>query len=133
MSNDELNEWIAENVMGYIWTCHNNPVAPFVNKKWLLEPNLFADLSSDGRWKKAIGTEEALTGHEGAEPPSFTTDPAASDALDDKILEKLGGDSYTICFLDGQYSIFTRTVRGVISHTDKKICRALFAHKLFSK
>lgn len=60
-----------------------------------------------------------------------TVDPASSDALDDKILAEHAG--YRITF-DGKNYTMTDTILKISEkNPDKKICRALFAQKLFSK
>lgn len=65
---------------------------------------------------------------------SATTDPAASDALDDKIIkERL---DYEIGYDSGEFYMKSPNSIGDIievSHPDKKICRVLFAEKLYSK
>jgi hypothetical protein len=66
-----------------------------------------------------------------------TTDPAASDALEDKILSEMAGLKYDIYFQGNQYVIgwvlVSNGVRHSVSHPDKKICRVLFALKLFGE
>jgi len=68
-----------------------------------------------------------------SQPSRFTTDPAASDVLDDVILNHPQGN-HRIELVNGIY-YFTSTVNPNIGceHPDKKTCRALFAQKLFSK
>lgn len=61
---------------------------------------------------------------------SPTSDPAASDALDDKILEKSG---YRVNFTGAFFLMQTNDGKHTTSHADKKICRVLFAKKLFEK
>ena len=63
---------------------------------------------------------------------SPTRNHAASDVLDDKILEKIQ-DGYEIQFLNGFYTFKALCRRISQTHHDKKICRALFAKKLFTK
>ena len=66
-------------------------------------------------------------------PKAYTTDPTASDALDDKILEKLKGRGYATYFRGGEFWMSTYTGETIsVTHADKKICRALFAKSLFS-
>lgn len=128
-----MNEWIAINVFGYVWCCHKNPVGIFVNKRWLLEPSLFADLASDGKWLKATMNEDILTNCEGVDIPDYESDPAASDALDDAILERLTGH-YRITFDGINYRMATTDGSEIsAAHNNKKICRALFAKRIFSK
>jgi len=68
-----------------------------------------------------------------------TTDPASSDALDDAILKKLSCDNepVQIVQLKGRSEFFMSAVFEGKSITaraaDKKICRVLFAKKLFAK
>jgi hypothetical protein len=64
---------------------------------------------------------------------NYTTNPAASDAMDDAILQHPQGN-HRIELVNGVY-YFTSTVNPNIGceHPDKKICRALFAKKLFEK
>lgn len=66
-----------------------------------------------------------------------TTDPAANDAVDDAIIERLSGnlESYSVRKnADGNF-IFRAIYKGeefVAYDLEKKICRALFAQKLFT-
>lgn len=64
--------------------------------------------------------------------PSVTTDPAASDALDDAILKKFGYEGYSAWVSEnGTYIMRSCEDHEVESSPDKKICRALFARKLW--
>lgn len=63
--------------------------------------------------------------------PRFCTDPTASDALDDAIFKELRGNTLCIWFRDGEYCY--HSVKISVKHPDKKICRVLFAEKLWSK
>jgi len=63
---------------------------------------------------------------------SPTTDSAASDLLDEKILEKCGYESWKLKYCYRMETIGREPVL-VAEHPDKKICRVLFAEKLFSK
>ncbi len=133
----ELDAWIAENVMGYRRT--ENP----------------DDHTTDGAtlfWHRTSGpqrevvlkgrayTHGGMTEETGKEMFSHswtffepTTDPVASDALDDAILNHPMGN-HRIELVNGIY-YFTSTVNPNIGceYHNKKICRALFAQKLFSK
>lgn len=55
----------------------------------------------------------------------------ASDALDDAILKKLNGARYATWFADKEFTMIAAEV-GLACSPDKKMCRALFAKKLFS-
>lgn len=70
--------------------------------------------------------------------PHYTTDPAASDALDTEIINKLGQQGYqSYVNNNGEYVMCTQGKGGLnprfAEHPDKKICRALFAKQLWSK
>ena len=63
--------------------------------------------------------------------PHYTTDAAASDALDDAILKKLAPENLVVWFDGENYWMMSRNADA--KHPDKKICRALFAQKLFKE
>ncbi len=66
------------------------------------------------------------------ESKHYTTNAADSDALDDKILE---ANQYAINFssMEKKFVIWQPDGEVWATHSDKKICRAMFAKKLFSK
>jgi len=66
-------------------------------------------------------------------PRMFTTDAAASDALDDAILKKLKGkfDGYKTWFTGINHIYQCVNGKRFAEHPDKKVCRALFAKQLF--
>jgi len=118
----ELDAWIAEHVMGW----------KKIGRGKILQ-----------EWKDSDGNPHFIGDRPIADQDDCncwmdmfnpTTDPAASDALDDKILEKLGEDGYQI-WHDGKNFIMCRRngLEPQAKHLDKKICRALFAQRLFSK
>ena len=77
----ELDAWIAEHVMGFVWTRHRHAANKFINKRWLLEPEKFKELNEVGKgeWIHASGKEEILIAEYGEETvPAYTTDPAAA-------------------------------------------------------
>lgn len=110
----ERDAWIAEHVMGWViyktvddWM---NAGSPIGRKITILEEK-----------------------NHSFEIPHHTTDPAASDALDDAILRKLNGYAYRIYFQGGLYVMRSLAPDGIcVEHPDKKICRVLFAQKLFN-
>lgn len=68
-------------------------------------------------------------------PKNYTTNPAASDELDERIIDKLGGRPL-LSWNDGKSHYFESCVECetiLAAHKDKKICRAIFAKKLFTK
>jgi hypothetical protein len=100
----ELGAWIEKEIYGGVYRRYGNGC---------------------GEWKFPDGTARHYT-------RQFTTDPATSDALDDKILEKCKG--YLTCLMDDGKFLMRDDKCGVYAiHHDKKICRALFAKKLFGK
>jgi len=64
-------------------------------------------------------------------PRRFTTDPAASDALDDAILKKLDGYAYRVHCQGGFYVMVRVGEVPSAIHQDKKVCRALLAKQLW--
>ncbi len=120
----ELDAFIAEKVMGWKWmkylpeenhaysgcrTLTNEP------HKYLVKSNGKEPLAEDAFYNV----------------PKYTTDRAASDALDDKILAEHAG--YRITF-DGKNYTMTDTILQISEkHPDKKTCRALFAQKIWTK
>ena len=105
----EKDRWILEKIYGW------KRGKPFGNGngEWIYKGNVICT------WQTA---------------PSVTTGAAASDALDDKILEKLGEDGYQI-WHDGKNFIMCRRngLEPHAKHPDKKICRALFCEKLWAE
>ncbi len=116
-----LDAWIAENVMGWIKrdTIHKIEGGDFA----VQGDTVFIAKKANSNFLKEFHP---------------TTDPAASDALDDKILEwcfknnkrilvwKSDAENYCIKLVDEPPFWFA-------IHSDKKICRAMFAKKLFEK
>lgn len=121
----EKDAWIAEHVFGW---------------KWYLFSDHICQLEAPSNWQERHGgnpvdiprdTDEKDT----TSVDEYTTDPAASDALDDKILEKLDGGYAIFRRKNGSFHMTGNRNQKFIEaeHHDKKICRVLFAEKLFGK
>lgn len=106
---DDLNCWIAENLFGY-------------------EKIRRLDLSFSQALVGSIGGVQM-------DIPNYTTDPAASDALDDAILKNLEWGYEIMPQSDGRVFMADSRFGGIgcVYGENKMICRALFAKKLFSK
>ncbi len=112
-----LDAWIAENVFGWTDIEFYKPPQPDYTEE-APEPFWRGVHKANLLWQSV---------------PRYTTDPAASDALDDAILNHPMGN-HRIELVNGIY-YFTSTVNPNIGceHAEKKICRALFAQKIWTK
>lgn len=121
----ELDAWIAEHVMGWkrmTWHQHFKtrglPNGKELTSYW---HNKDGSIAADFCGECDCGKVDT----------SFkpTTDPAASDALDDAILKKC--ELYVVDFDEGVFRM--NAGKAAAEHPDKKICRALFARQLFKE
>jgi len=117
--HQELNCWIAENVMGF--------TRGKMNRRDVFNVLVSPDAKAKGfvrfQYDEHLPTDLSA--------PHYTTDPAASDALDDALLERCG--EMLIGFDEGEFYIETNHNGKLVSvsNKDKKICRALFAKEVF--
>ncbi len=120
----ELDAWIAEHVFGYHKQQFNNGYESTACNLMVDKP-FRADKFRKHGWHK----DYKLVGGF----PHYTADAAASDALDDKIRERCGEDGYST-YMRGNDVHMLACLTGLDAHAihpDKKICRALFAKKLW--
>ncbi len=129
----EKDAWIAEHVFGAKWFHCRHPESSEDRRDFIVMPKdsceflAYKEIYGEGRKYKRNKIKTHWV-------EKFTTDPAASDALDDKILEKLrsSGDGVTAYCDDGLIYMESRNRNWIeAEHPDKKICRVLFAEKLW--